>query len=76
MGAFNITLDYKVTSNYKLRDNILFNLKTTIYIFNNRVRFISKIKSILDYIYISLYIEEIIGFGIAIVIINRPKGKE
>ena len=76
MGAFNIVLNYKVAFDYKLRNNILFNLKMTIYIFNNRVRFISEVELILDYIYIGLYIKEIVGFSIAIDIINRPKGKE
>jgi len=37
---------------------------------------ISLTKPILDYIYIGLYIEEIIGFNIAIVVINIPKGKK
>jgi len=41
MGVFNVASDYKEPSNYKLRNSILFNLKTTIYVFNDRVRFIS-----------------------------------
>jgi len=35
MGVFNIAFNYKEPFNYKLYNNILFNLKTTIYIFNN-----------------------------------------
>ena len=76
MGIFNIVFNFKIVSDYKLYNNILFNLKIITYIFNNWVRFVSEIKLILDYIYIGSYIEEIIGFSIAIVIINRPKGKE
>jgi len=40
------------------------------------VRFISKIKPFTDRVYIGLYIEEIIGFGTAMVTINMPEGKE
>jgi len=76
MGVFNVAFDYKEPSDYKLCNSVFFNLGTTIYIFNDRVRFVSQIKPILDCIYIGLYIEEIVGFGIAIVIINNPKGKK
>ena len=41
-----------------------------------RGRFSWSPKPILDYIYIGLYIKEIIGFSIAIVIISNPKGKK
>jgi hypothetical protein len=40
------------------------------------VRFISEIKPVLEYIYTGLYINEIIGYKTAIVIIDIPKGKE
>jgi len=76
MGVFNIASNYKKVFNYKFRNSILFDLKTTIYIFNNQVKFISEIEPILDCIYIGLYIKEIIGFGIAIVIINNFKGEK
>jgi len=35
MEAFNIAFNYKVVSDYKLHNNILFNSRTTIYVFNN-----------------------------------------
>jgi len=76
MGAFNIAFDYKIVFNYKLYNSVLFNLRKTIYIFNDWVKLVSEIKPILDYIYIDLYIKEIISFGIAIIIINKLKGKE
>jgi len=76
MGVFNIASNYKEPSNYKLCNNILFNLGTTIYIFNDQVRFISQIEPILDCIYIGSHTKEIVGFSIAIVIINNPKGKK
>jgi hypothetical protein len=47
-----------------------------LYIFNNQARFINNIKPILEYIYTGLYIEEIIGYRIAVVIINYPKSKK
>ena len=59
-----------------LYNSVLFNSGTTLYVFNNLVRFISKIKPSIDYIYIGLYMEEIVGFGTAVVIIDTPKGKE
>ena len=59
-----------------LYNSIILNLGTNIYVFNNRARFISDIKPTLDYIYIGLYIEEIVGFSIAKVIINYLKGKK
>ena len=48
----------------------------TIYIINNWARFISEIKPVLEYIYIGLYIDKIIGYKTVMVIINTPKGKE
>jgi len=70
MGVFSIVF------NYKFRNNILFNLRTIIYIFNDQARFISEIKSILDRIYINLYTKKIVSFSIAIIIINNFKGKK
>jgi len=54
---------------------VILNLKTSLYIFNNRARFISDIKPIIEYVYIGSHIEEIIGYSIAIVTINNLKGK-
>jgi len=54
---------------------VILNLGTSLYIFNDRARFISNIKPILERVYIGLYIEEIIGYSIAVVIINNLKGK-
>jgi len=76
MGAFNVISNYKEPSDYKLHNNILLDLGTIIYIFNNQVRFISQIEPTLDHIYVGLYIEEIVGFSIATVTINNPKGKK
>ena len=67
---------YNVAFNYKLYDGVLFNLETTLYIFNNLARFVSEIKPSIDCVYMGLYIEEIIGFKTAVVILDMPKGKE
>jgi len=69
IGANNIA------SNYKLYNSVILNLETSLYVFNNRARFISNIKPILKRVYIGLYIEEIVGYSIAIVTINNLKGK-
>jgi hypothetical protein len=55
---------------------MILNLRSTIYIINNWAKFISEIKLVLKYIYIGLYINKIVGYRTAIVIINTPKGKE
>ena len=67
---------YNVASNYKLYDSVIFNLGTTLHIFNDWVRFISKIKPFIECVYAGLYIEQIISFKTAVVILNTPKGKE
>ena len=67
---------YNIASNYKLYNSVLFNSRTTLYIFNNLTRFISKIEPTTDYIYVGIYIKKIINFKIAIVTLNTPKGKE
>ena len=67
---------YNIASNYKLHNSVLLNLRTTLYIFNNRVRFISKIEPSIDCVYVGLHTEQIIGFRTAVVILNTPKGKE
>ena len=59
-----------------LRDSIILNSETNIYVFNNRARFISNIKPTLDHIYIGSHTEEIVGFSIAKVTINYLKGKK
>jgi hypothetical protein len=55
---------------------VILNLGFTIYVINNWAKFISKIELVLKYVYTGLYINEIIGYKIAIVIIDIPKGKE
>jgi hypothetical protein len=55
---------------------VILNPGFTIYIINNQAKFISEIKLALEYIYIGLYIDKIIGYRIAIVTINTPKGKK
>ena len=69
-------MTYNIVSNYKLYNSVFFDSKTTLYIFNNLARFISEIEPSTDYIYIGSHIEEIIGFKIAAVTLNTPKGKE
>jgi len=66
---------YNTASNYKLYDSVILKLETSLYILNNRTRFISNIKPILERVYIGSHIEEIVGHSIAIVMINYPKGK-
>ena len=67
---------YNVASNYKLYDSVLLNLGTTLYIFNNWVRFVSKIEPFTERVYAGLYTEQIISFKTAVVILDTPKGKE
>ena len=40
------------------------------------MKFVSEIELSTDYVYIGLYIEKIVGFRTAVVIIDMPKGKE
>jgi len=54
---------------------VIFDLGTSLHVFNDRARFISDIKPIIKRVYISSYIEEIVGYSIAAVIINNLKGK-
>ena len=65
-----------VAFDYKLYNSVLFDLKTTLYVFNNLVNFISKIEPFTDCIFVGLYIKKIIGFKIAVVILDIPKGKK
>ena len=67
---------YNVASDYELYNSVLLNLGTTLYIFNNQARFISKIEPFTDCVYMGLHTEQIIGFRIAAVIFDTPKGKE
>ena len=69
-GTFNLA------SKYKLRDNVLLNSGTNLYIFNNQARFISEIKPTLDQLYTGLHTEEIIGYGTAAVTISHLDGKK
>ena len=46
-----------------------------IYVFNNRARFISKIKPTLDHLYTGLYTKKIVKYRIAAVIIDYLEGK-
>jgi len=64
-----------MASNYELYNSIILNLETSLYVFNNRAKFISDIKPILERVCIGLHIEEIIGYSIAVVTVNNPKGK-
>ena len=67
---------YNVVSNYKLYNSVLFNLGTTLYIFNDWARFVSEIEPSTECVYVGLYMEQIVGFRTAIVILNTLKGKE
>ena len=67
---------YNIVSDYKLHDSVLFNLGTTLYVFNDLARFVSEIKPSIDCVYIGLYIEEIVGFRTAVIILNMLKSKK
>jgi len=54
---------------------VILNLGTSLHVFNDRARFISDIKPIIERVYIGSHIEEIVGYSTAVVTINNPKGK-
>ena len=67
---------YNVAFDYELWDSVLLDLGTTLYVFNDLVRFISEIEPSIDCVYVGSHTEEIVGFGTAVVTIDTPEGKE
>ena len=67
---------YNASSDYHLRDSVILDPGSNVHVFNDRARFISDIKLVLEYIYTGIYTENIIGYGIATVTIDYPDGKK
>ena len=66
---------YSTVSNYELRDSFILDSGTTVHVVNDRARFISDIEPTSDRLYAGSNTEEIVGYGTAIVTIDRPMGK-
>ena len=67
---------YNISSNYHLYNSIILDPGSNIYIFNNQARFINNIKPASEYIYTSIYTENIIGYSTAAVTIDHPDSKK
>ena len=65
-----------IASDYALRNSIILNPATTLYIINNRARFIGDIQPASKQLYIGSGIENIKDFGTAEVTVITPLGKQ
>ena len=54
---------YKVGTNYKLYNSVILNNRTTLYIINNRLRFINELRLSNNFIYTGTGIDLIKGIG-------------
>ena len=67
---------YNISSNYYLYNSVILDPGSNIHVFNNWTRFISNIEPASEYIYIGTYMEKIVGYSTAVVMIDYPDGKK